>query len=78
MLGCVTSILDAFPVCWRRGEDFVFATRLDVCQVFKGSLVTNWFVAKVAIFGGVDRKNEGSKINGKAPRLSSPINPQPR
>ena len=70
-IGCLPSLPEA-------GGDFAFATRLDVCQVFKGSLATNWFVAKVAIFGGVDRKNEGSKINGKAPRLSSPINPQPR
>ena len=68
LLGCVTSILDALPVCWRHGEDVAFTTRLDVCQVFKGSLVTNWFLAKVAILGGVDRENESWKIDKKAPQ----------
>ena len=55
------------PSLPEEGEDFVFATRLDVCQVFKGSLATNWFVAKVEIFGGVDCENAGWKVYKETP-----------
>ena len=58
MLGCVTSILNALPVRWRSGDDFAFATGLDVRQILQSSLVTNWFVAEVTILGGIDRKNK--------------------
>ena len=66
MLDCMTSILDALPICQRRG-DFAFATRLDVCQILKGNFANDWFVAKVEIFGGVDCENEGWKICKETP-----------
>ena len=64
----MTSILDAPPIDGRRRYDFALATRLDICQIFKGGLATNWFIAKVAIFGGVDCEDEVRKIYKETPQ----------
>ena len=64
----MTSILNSLPVRWRSRNDFAFATRLDVSQIFEGGLVTNWFVAEVTIFGGIDCKNKCWKIDEETPQ----------
>ena len=58
----MTCVLDAFPINWRRRDDFALAARLDVVQIFKGGIATDRFIAKVAIFGGVNCEDEGRKI----------------
>ena len=60
--------MNALPVRWRSGDDFAFATRLDVGQVFERSLVTNRFVAEVTFLGDIDRKNKSWKINKQTPQ----------
>ena len=74
----MTSVLDAFPILRWWWDDFAVTARLDVCKVLKGSFSTNWFVAKVVVFGGADCEDEGWEINKETPRLPSPINPHPR
>ena len=57
MLGYMMGVLDGLPILrrwWRCGRDFEGTTRLDIVEVLKGSLSTDWFVADVAVFDGVN------------------------